>query len=108
VNPDNVYFLLKLEGEGDPKHIAACRRAVLRYAHEIKDHLPQLAEDIFERYSEFDELGIPMDEVREAKKWWASLSMNEQNEHKKKVLGDLSSYWYTNTNLYRMFKARNR
>jgi hypothetical protein len=51
VNPNNVYFLLKLEGEGDPIHIEACRKAVLKYADEIEQHIPQLAKDLREKYS---------------------------------------------------------
>ena len=50
INPDNVYFVLKLEGEGDAVHMEACRKAVLVYAKEIESHLPQLAADLRERY----------------------------------------------------------
>ena len=51
INPANVYFILKLEGEGDPIHMEACRKAVLKYADEIENHIPQLAKDLRERYS---------------------------------------------------------
>lgn len=51
INPENVYFILKLEGEGDPIHMEACRKSVLKYADEIEPHLPQLAKDLRERYS---------------------------------------------------------
>lgn len=51
INPDNVYFILKLEGEGDQIHIGTCRKAVLKYADEIESHIPQLAKDLHERYS---------------------------------------------------------
>jgi hypothetical protein len=45
------YFILRVDLNGsDPKHIAACRKAVLCYADEIKDHLPQLSKDLIERY----------------------------------------------------------
>lgn len=46
INPDNFYFVLKLSGEGDPVHIEACRKAVLKYADEIESHIPELAKDI--------------------------------------------------------------
>lgn len=51
INPNNVYFILKLEGEGDQIHMKACRKAVLKYADEIESHIPQLAKDLRERYS---------------------------------------------------------
>ena len=51
INPENVYFILKLEGEGDSIHIEACRKAVLKYADEIELHIPLLAKDLRERYS---------------------------------------------------------
>lgn len=54
INPKNVYFILKLEGEGDPIHMEACRKAVLKYADEIKEHLPELSKDLFDRYSDFN------------------------------------------------------
>jgi hypothetical protein len=53
VDKDAEYFVLRLDDKGsDPKHIAACRKAVLTYAEEIKDHLPELSKDLKERYSE--------------------------------------------------------
>jgi hypothetical protein len=46
------YFVLRFDwGGGDHKHVEACRRAVLKYADEIKDHLPELSKDLIERYS---------------------------------------------------------
>lgn len=52
VDPEAEYFVLRVDKNGsDPKHIAACRKAILKYAEEIKDHLPQLSEDIINRYS---------------------------------------------------------
>ena len=51
VNPNNEYFILKLKGKGDPKHIEACRKAILVYANEIKDHRPELSKDLIEKYS---------------------------------------------------------
>ena len=44
------YFVLRLNGDGDPKHVAACIEAVLTYARIIKPHLPLLAKDLFDRY----------------------------------------------------------
>jgi len=47
------YFILRLDKYGDdPKHIAACRKAILTYAEEIKDHLPKLSADLIERYKD--------------------------------------------------------
>ena len=51
IDPENVYFILKLEGEGDSIHMDACRKAVLKYADEIEGYIPQLAKDLRERYS---------------------------------------------------------
>ena len=51
VEKGSEYFVLRLDdGGGDPKHIEACRKAVLVYAEQIKDHIPQLSEDLIERY----------------------------------------------------------
>ncbi len=45
------YFILRLDDGGkDPKHIDACRKAVLFYANEIKDHLPDLSKDLVKKY----------------------------------------------------------
>ena len=53
VDENAEYFILRLDKYGsDPKHIAACRKAVLTYADEIKDHLPKLSEDLIKRYGE--------------------------------------------------------
>ena len=50
VNPKNKYFVLKIEGEGHPEHIRACRIALLKYADEIEAYLPQLAKEIRDKY----------------------------------------------------------
>jgi hypothetical protein len=50
INPENEYFVLKLKGDGDPEHMKACRKAVLKYADEIRNYLPELSEDIYLRY----------------------------------------------------------
>lgn len=45
------YFVLRLDTGGDDlKHIKACRKAIRKYAKEIKKHLPILSEDLLERY----------------------------------------------------------
>ena len=46
IDPDNKYFVLKYEGEGDEKHIDACRKALRVYAEEVKDFLPELSEEL--------------------------------------------------------------
>lgn len=50
IDPGNEYLVLKVKGHGDPKHIAACRKGAIAYAEAIKDHLPELANDIIKRY----------------------------------------------------------
>lgn len=51
VDESAEYFVLRLDkGGSDPKHIAACRFAVRVYAELIKDHLPELSEDLKRRY----------------------------------------------------------
>ncbi len=49
---DNVeYFVLRLDKNGkDRNHVNACRKAVLKYADAIEDHLPELANDLVNRY----------------------------------------------------------
>jgi hypothetical protein len=44
-------FVLRLDKGGDPKHVEACRKAILIYAEEIKDYLPELSKDLIEKYS---------------------------------------------------------
>ena len=52
IDPRAEYFLLRVDEFGkDPKHISACRKAVLMYAEEIKEHLPELSKDLIQRYS---------------------------------------------------------
>jgi hypothetical protein len=46
-------FILRLDEEQSDKiNLEACRKAGLFYANEIKDHLPQLAIDLVDRYSQ--------------------------------------------------------
>ena len=47
---DADYFVLRLDDAGEPNHVAACRKAILTYADAIAPHIPQLAEDLKERY----------------------------------------------------------
>jgi hypothetical protein len=58
INPNNVYFILKLEGEGDSIHMEACRKAILKYAYEIENYLPELSKDILLRYENPDILKL--------------------------------------------------
>lgn len=47
------YFVLRLDEHGsDPRHINACRKAVLMYTTEIESFLPELAADIYRRYNQ--------------------------------------------------------
>lgn len=51
IDPNAEYFVLRVDKNGsDPKHIESCRKAVMTYAENIKDHLPELANDLVERY----------------------------------------------------------
>ena len=52
IDENAEYFILRVDKNGsDPRHIAACRKAVLCYANEIKNHLPELSKDLIDRYS---------------------------------------------------------
>jgi hypothetical protein len=45
------YFCLRLDDGGkDPKHVAACRAAVVAYAKAIADHLPELSKELLTKY----------------------------------------------------------
>lgn len=47
VDPRGFYFVLRLDGLGDdPIHTAACRAAARVYAEQIREHIPQLADDL--------------------------------------------------------------
>lgn len=51
VDKNAEYFILRLDEHGkDQKHINACRKAVLTYAEEIREHLPELSNDLIKRY----------------------------------------------------------
>jgi len=51
VDENAEYFVLRVDLNGkDPKHIEACRKAVITYAENIQDHLPELSQDLIKRY----------------------------------------------------------
>jgi hypothetical protein len=51
VDPAAEYFVLRLdENQVDKKHLEACRKAILTYAYEIKEHLPLLSKELIEKY----------------------------------------------------------
>jgi hypothetical protein len=54
-----------------------------------------------------DIVGNSIQSILEAKKWWSSLSMNEQRQIKNEVLGKdfPTCSVYTNSNLIRMHEA---
>jgi hypothetical protein len=52
IDKDAEYFVLRVDKNGkDPKHIEACRKAVIKYAEEIASHLPELSKELIIRYS---------------------------------------------------------
>jgi hypothetical protein len=59
IDPKNAYFILKIEGNGDPEHINASRIAVCAYADAIKNHLPELSKELIEKY-ELNRLSRPV------------------------------------------------
>lgn len=57
VAPDKgaEYFVMRVDkGGSDKEHIKACRIGVLAYALAIEHHLPELAKDLRERYSDLN------------------------------------------------------
>lgn len=52
VDPKAEYFLLRLDEHADPKFREASRKAVLCFAAEIEECLPELASDLRERYQQ--------------------------------------------------------
>lgn len=50
LDPAFEAFVLRLDDGGDPKHVEACRKAIMVYAMAIQSHLPSLALDIFNRW----------------------------------------------------------
>ena len=54
LDPNAEYFVLRLDDAGkDPKHVHACRMAILEYANLISDHLPLLSDDIKKKYGKY-------------------------------------------------------
>jgi hypothetical protein len=51
VKPDAEYFVLRLDGKGEENHVKACRKALMVYADEIENYLPELANDLREKYA---------------------------------------------------------
>ncbi|WOO40391.1 hypothetical protein [Rubellicoccus peritrichatus] len=51
VDPDAEYFVLRLDYKGgDVSHVRACRAALSMYAKAIQERIPDLANDLKERY----------------------------------------------------------
>jgi len=50
LDPAFEAFVLRLDNGGDPKHVEACRKAIMAYAMAIQSYLPALALDIFNRW----------------------------------------------------------
>lgn len=58
IDPKAEYFVLRLDDNGnDPIHINACREAVITYAEKIQKHLPELGQDLINRYG-FERLAL--------------------------------------------------
>jgi hypothetical protein len=51
IDPNSDYFVLRLDdGCKDKRHLNACKKAALTYAMEMKDYMPELADDMIKRY----------------------------------------------------------
>jgi hypothetical protein len=51
VDLDAEYFVLRLdENQKDKEHFIACRKAIITYANEIENYLPELSKDLKEKY----------------------------------------------------------
>jgi len=46
------YFVLRLDKDGDPLHVDACRCAIITYAVVMEKTHPELAKDLKNRYGE--------------------------------------------------------
>lgn len=50
-NSNEEYFVLRLDSNcTDKVHLEACKKALRTYAEEIKEHIPELSEDLFKIY----------------------------------------------------------
>lgn len=50
-NDNEEYFVLRLDNNcSDKIHLEACKKALRTYAEEIKNHIPELSEDLFKIY----------------------------------------------------------
>jgi hypothetical protein len=68
VDEDAEYFIMRLDkGGSDPEHIKACRIGVHAYANAIEHHLPQLADDLRNRYP-LEEHHLTVDELSKEQK----------------------------------------
>lgn len=57
IDPEAKYFVLRYDNKGsDSIHLKACRKALTTYAEEIKEHLPQLAIDLFKEIEKYGRL----------------------------------------------------
>jgi len=53
INPKAEYFVLRVDVYGsDIDYVNACRKAVMAYADAIEKHIPKLAAELRERYSQ--------------------------------------------------------
>lgn len=53
-NPNACYFVLRLDSEGDPDFVEACRLAMSVFADQIDPSIPALASDIRACLTELD------------------------------------------------------
>ena len=51
LDDNSEYFVLRLDANGEKHHVDASRKAILTYAKEIEEYLPQLSEDLIKKYS---------------------------------------------------------
>ena len=51
IDPNDEYFVLKVNGNGDVNHLEASRKGVLAYAEAIKPYLPELSIELENKYT---------------------------------------------------------
>ena len=44
------YFVLRLDNNGEVNHVNSCKKAILTYADSIKEFLPELSNDLINKY----------------------------------------------------------